>query len=389
MNDKNNTTIQNGVIVKNVLIVYVILFCIIATGLLFGISKIPMKDSVSIWEIHDTPLGPMLRWDSAFYMEISHHGYIYKPGKQCNVAFYPLYPLLIRLFSDITGIKVSFSGIILSNIFLLLSLYFLYRLALFDSSKEASFLTILYISIFPTALFFITIYTESLFLLLTVLFFFFLRKKQYLWVFIVGILTGLTRANGVLLIIPAVYICIKNKLYMKSELHKLLLLITGPLLGVGTFLIYLGIKFNNPVLSFTIQDNFDRSFRFFPINIIESIQFSLKAIKLTSFTALAFDVWFIILFIFITILTYKKMRKEYLTYSVVSLFLFSSTYVDVPAAQKLLFSGTRYLVVLFPVFIALGKLGANNKIVNAFIIILFSNFLLLYTALFCRWYWAG
>ena len=38
------------------------------------------------------------RWDSGWYLDIAEHGYSFVPGKQSNVAFFPLYPDLIRLF---------------------------------------------------------------------------------------------------------------------------------------------------------------------------------------------------------------------------------------------------------------------------------------------------
>lgn len=383
--------------IKNVLLVYLIAILIIGTGLLFGISKVPMRDFPGRWEELNTPFGSLLRWDTGYYKDISLYGYFYDPKVKSNVTFFPLYPLIARLFSNITGLNVNFSGIILSNIFFLLSLFFLYKLVLFDKSHEISFLTVLYMSIFPAAFFFVTMYAESLFLLLTVLFFYFMRKKQFILVFIFGFLAGLTRVNAVLLSIPMVYIAIKDKQYivLKNKQFnnkywlKSLLAIAGPFIGLCLYMVYLKIKFNNPLIVFSAHSNFIRYFGFFLKNIFLNLKFSINTIVHKSFLPEAFDVWFLILFIVLVVYSFKNMRREYLYYVIPSLFLFSSACVDTTSVKSLLLASTRFLVVLFPVFIVLGEVGAKNKILNIILIIIFSNFLLLYTSLFCRWYWVG
>ena len=37
------------------------------------------------------------RWDAGWYVEIARDGYRYEPGSPSNAAFFPLYPVLIRV----------------------------------------------------------------------------------------------------------------------------------------------------------------------------------------------------------------------------------------------------------------------------------------------------
>ncbi|HUJ72186.1 MAG TPA: hypothetical protein VLZ30_08065, partial [Verrucomicrobiae bacterium] len=39
------------------------------------------------------------QWDTRWYLSIIRQGYSYHPGMECNVAFFPLYPMLVRLLS--------------------------------------------------------------------------------------------------------------------------------------------------------------------------------------------------------------------------------------------------------------------------------------------------
>ena len=129
------------------------------------------------------------KWDSQWYIQIAREGYWFQPLRQSNVAFFPLYPMLTRLAAPLFGNNLVLSGIILSNLAFLLGLIVLYRLAhlllseqtsLDESSLQAaSRRTVFYTAFFPTAFFFSAVYTESLFLLLSVATAYFARQRHW------------------------------------------------------------------------------------------------------------------------------------------------------------------------------------------------------------------
>jgi len=46
--------------------------------------------------VADRLLGNWLRWDGWWYVNIAEHGYSYRPGHMSAVAFFPVYPLVVR-----------------------------------------------------------------------------------------------------------------------------------------------------------------------------------------------------------------------------------------------------------------------------------------------------
>ena len=71
------------------------------------------------------------RWDAGWYEHIAKHGYVDQavgPAGQRNLAFYPLYPLTMRLLS-LAGPEPLPAGILISNLALLAALLLLHRMA--------------------------------------------------------------------------------------------------------------------------------------------------------------------------------------------------------------------------------------------------------------------
>lgn len=147
------------------------------------------------------------RWDTAWYVDIARRGYDWrKPGvPTAPAAFFPLYPLLIRLGVILT--HRSYIGVALgvSNLSFLAALCYLWRLARWELGQAVAGRTVLYIATFPTALFFFAGYTESLFLFLTVACFYHMRRREWLLAGAFGALASATRVTGVLLLVPFAY----------------------------------------------------------------------------------------------------------------------------------------------------------------------------------------
>ncbi len=58
---------------------------------------------------------PLLaRWDSGWYISIASHGYSFRENRNSNVAFFPLYPLLIKSASIIIPINYFYIGQVIS-----------------------------------------------------------------------------------------------------------------------------------------------------------------------------------------------------------------------------------------------------------------------------------
>ncbi len=200
-------------------------------------------------------LSSLANFDGLHYISIARDGYA-----QYEQAFFPLYPLSIKLMTPLFLNNQLLTGIIISNISFLLGLFFFYKYLklIFPNNQQFNNLTIIFILLFPTSFFFGAVYTEGLFFLLFVLTLYFLKKENYLLVAIFAFLASLTRFVGVFLIILILFNLIQ-KSKVKSQNYNLKvksLLILSPLLGLGLYCFYLFKTTGDPFFFLTSQPIF-------------------------------------------------------------------------------------------------------------------------------------
>jgi hypothetical protein len=145
-------------------------------------------------------------WDSGWYFDIAQRGYYWTPSGQSSLAFFPLYPMLMRALAwpfGGTDRALWTAGIVLSYTCLFLGLAVLHRLTSRTfGDRETARRTVLYVAVFPFAYFFTQVYTESLFLLTTVSAVAAAVASRWGWAGLFGALAALTRPNGILIAVP-------------------------------------------------------------------------------------------------------------------------------------------------------------------------------------------
>jgi hypothetical protein len=117
------------------------------------------------------------------------------------IVFYPLYPALTALLKALFGNEFN-AATVLSWACLAGACYWIYRLSLLDNDAREARRAVKYLLIFPAAVFLGAPYTESLFLLLTALCLYALRKRRWWLAGIMGFFAALTRNLGMLLVVP-------------------------------------------------------------------------------------------------------------------------------------------------------------------------------------------
>jgi len=155
------------------------------------------------------------------------------------------------------------------------------------------------------------------------------------------------------------------------------------LLGAGIFPIYIwvGLKLPPWALFQNLDTGFQRNFSFPGLNLWYSVQNIFRGVfPLVNGP----DLVFMILFIAGTILVWKKLPNVYGIYTSAFMVLYLST----TTATYPLLSISRYVLVLFPVFLAMPALVKQRKIQLAILVILFTG-LLFYAAQFAIWGWVG
>lgn len=177
-------------------------------------------------------------WDSGWYFDIAQRGYYWNPAGQSSLAFFPLYPLLMRALAWPFGGSdraLWVAGIALSYVCLLLGLTVLHRLtATTLGDREAARRTVLYVAVFPFAYFFTQVYTESLFLLTSVSAVAAAVASRWGWAGVFGALAALTRPNGVLIAVPLGLLALSGRPRL-AELARRAAAIALVPLGFGAF----------------------------------------------------------------------------------------------------------------------------------------------------------
>jgi hypothetical protein len=139
------------------------------------------------------------RFDALWFLRIATAGYT--PGDG-SAAFFPLYPMLIRVLSPVLGGHPLGAGLLISNAAFLGALVVLYFLTSSEFDEQIARRTVLYLTIFPSAYFFLAPYSESLFLLLVVSSLWAARRGKWPIAGVAGALAAATRNVGVLLVLP-------------------------------------------------------------------------------------------------------------------------------------------------------------------------------------------
>jgi hypothetical protein len=183
------------------------------------------------------------RWDSGWYFGIARHGYEFVEGGRSNLAFFPVYPMLMRFLADAMGggrVRVYMAGILISWTAFILAMLVLHRLARLElGDDEKAWRTVIFAAVFPFAFFFGVVYTESLFLLFSVTTFYAARTHRWWLVAVAGALVTATRPNGFFML-PALALVVWREVRGGDRtLHlKAAVAVACTLLGVGLYSLF-------------------------------------------------------------------------------------------------------------------------------------------------------
>jgi hypothetical protein len=139
------------------------------------------------------------RWDGPQYLLIAQHGYAPTGDQRLALAFFPLYPWLIRLIEIVVRDAVV-SAFLISTVASVAAGVALARLFAIDYSRHLARRAVWFMFIFPTSYFMHTDYSESLFLALVLASFIAARRERWMAAGVLGALAVLTHDNGILLL---------------------------------------------------------------------------------------------------------------------------------------------------------------------------------------------
>lgn len=328
---------------------------------------------------------PWANFDGEHYLSISIFGY--KPLEQ---AFFPVYPLLISFFSlpfifdSFSALMVStIVGLIISNGAFLLALIYLWKLIKLDYPQKIAFTTLSLLLVFPLSFYFGALYSESLFLLLSVLSFLNARKGHWVIASFFGLIASATRVFGVL-IFPSLLIELYMQKGKKTNIFWLLLIPLGLIFYMGYQYVLSGDAFAFYNLQTVVGPQHQKGIILLP-------QVYFRYIKMIFTTDMSNPIYQTIILEFLTGIIFfllplfgyfKKVRLSYL--------FFTLSGMLIPSIQGSFSSLPRYVIVFFPSFLAAAILISNwPKIFKVILFIILSFILCFETVLFVRGYWVA
>jgi hypothetical protein len=326
-------------------------------------------------------------WDAANYVRIAQFGY----QTPYDVAFFPLFPLLITAFAHILGSwSYLLVGTVISNAALLGALFVIYQLAVEAGGEQVAQRTLLYLCIFPTAFYFFAPYNESLFLLLTASTFLAMRQQRWWLAGLLGLLAALTRSAGILLVIPYMVELWTTRESITASRQNMLFRISPILLiplGTALYAIYCWHISGNPLDFIAVQSHWGRHTTWPWQGIWQSLTEIFWYQPFGSFNEVhnLIDLSATLAFITLAIAGKNKLRASYSVWmGLALLYMILSPATSAPDPLE---SNQRFVLEMFPAFITLSMLGIKHPRLHQAIMLAFPSLLATLSILFImnRW----
>ncbi len=362
-----------------------------------------------------TILDVFTRWDGMHYNSIAIDGYgVYNEN---NIAFFPLYPFIMRILYKLTGVMPVYWGLIVSRLSYLASMILLYDLTSLDYDEETSYTTVLYMTVFPASFYFISLYTEALFLLFILLSFTCFRKERYLCGAFFAMLSTALRSVGIFMIpvLLSEYL-LKNKWEIKSlwkkiredaktgvaiSLKPVFSLLIIPL-GLLMFMFYCGLREGNILAFSSAQKAYMRFLKFPTVSLWVTAKNSVgflwsvfktffienahidSSLDLKLGFAFIKELLFGTFFTGIIVMMFKKVRPSYWLYTILMFIVPFSTAVGDEGLSGM----PRYVLILFPVFVFMASMRKCKKFNYTYLSLSIVLGIVL-MSLFSCWHWVA
>ncbi|WP_165423502.1 mannosyltransferase family protein [Ktedonosporobacter rubrisoli] len=317
-------------------------------------------------------------WDAVRFTTIATQGY---PTPE-YAAFFPLFPSLAHAFSVLFHRDILESTMFISNLAFLGTLIVLYRFVEVEFDPPTARRAALYLSIFPTALFFFAGYNESLFLFFLLLSFYAMRRAAWFLAGLFGGLALLSRSIGIFLAL--IFFCefLRQKWpqlrqdWQERQLLRSLRLLPSLLcillipLGLAVFAAGLYVRFHDPLAFLHAQAGWRQGLSFPWVAPFIGIK-SLFSIPLYTFANAHIIIELIAIGLFLALLIlalfgperFRRDQWPLLLYGLLALVyitIFPGSpgnggipYDPMPSAQRL-------VLEIFPGFIVLARLGRRS-----------------------------
>lgn len=276
-----------------------------------------------------------LKWDAVPFVLIAQHGYTSALSYPHSTAFFPFVPLMLRALMAV-GIPSHAAGLVIAAVSSLVAFAYLYRLAEEDLGERCGRRAVLYLALFPSAVFLIAGYTEPVFLAGAIPAFYYARRARWHLVALPAAVAVATRFAGIFLLLGLAVEFLRQREFSPAKVVRATVALAGGALPLVAYGFFLHRVRGDAFYYFTDQRLGWRRYLVNPVTaLVESTQhsgFFLEA--LSAAVGIFFIAWAI-----------RKQEWGYATYMGASLaaLMTSSFYQSIP----------RVLVSFFPIMLLL------------------------------------
>jgi len=335
-------------------------------------------------------------WDGAWYSEIATQGYGARAPE--STAFFPLYPMLVKLGSALPG-GPSLWGVLISLLCTVFALFFVYRVAENLYGVRAARAATLALAFFPTAFFLNAFYTEALFLAVTAGAVWAARVRRNLVLAgLLGALAAATRNLGVLLLVPLFFEWLRYRREFGVRGLTGLALVPA---GLAGYAVFLRERFGDPLVFARQQSDYWEREPTDPLTTIgkawhsagDGVRYVLDPSALflgapagpSLEASNTMNLAFLISFLLLMLVGFAVLPPGLSIYA----FLIALLPVLTPAPEFPLMSLPRFMLGAFPVFLVMGYLLSRSRPALILCLLLSSGLGLALTALFTTWRWVA
>jgi hypothetical protein len=291
-------------------------------------------------------LGVWQRFDTLWYVHIAQNGY----DLPASVVFYPLYPALIRLLTPLTR-DPFLATLFISTVATFFMLWGLINLVALDYGDRVAFRAAVVYVCWPASFIFFAGYAEATLMALVIWSIYFGRCSKWYAAGVTGALAALTKAAGILVVVPLVIIAIRDR-----RGKSLLPLV--PLFGLS-FMLWL--KATGRLLPSEAYPQFWGTHVAPPwTSLAHSFHLAFGGSNPTIVIHLA------LMFVLVAASLARKDRPEYPAYALAALVFFLTK--DSVASQQ---QWGRYALILFPAMITFARV-LRNRIDLGFLVVALS-----------------
>lgn len=339
-------------------------------------------------------LDAWVRWDAGYYVQIAEHGYEMLGGADRatrTTHFFPMYPILIRFVSVVTG-NVFIAGMLITLVVGAASAVLFERWCRGRMDPGASRFALLVLLLYPFAFFlYATVYSDALFLFTALAAFTLLERDRPVLAGLVGALATATRPVAPAIALGLAVRLLERRGVMARDAEGRRRLDFGKLrpgdagvllctLGIGAFSAYLWVQFNDPFHYATTMGDW------------KMLQGPETWFKLGVWRELAAPVWTtrqpaIIANMIPPALALLLLPRVWRQFGV-GYAVYSATVIAIYLVGNSDFIGGtgRYTIAAFPCFAAAGHLLASHRRVAWPVLIASAVALAVLFSAFARWY---